>query len=512
MSTVQPTDKVLVQRATTLHSAPADMSTVQDTDLLLINRAGVDYKCTFADWKNSQSKPPAIASVTLADSPEAGRFTSGTFRSTVVMTDEGIPASAKGIKAYVEGTLKSHPQTSGIASVAGSVLTLTDATDISRFATGDAVTEVTAAGVAGDATGTVGSVDATAKTITLSATSGTWDVGSQVKGPLKTQQVTVTPNSDEIVVVNTSGAQPVLTFKTDKDLAKFASGDAVKQDNYAWSGRAHVPVGYRTSTAKNTGWNGGTAATVPSPPIKPDYIFWADLGASVIVKSLSFRVSGIANAASSSQLHNFILFYGDNPGAVGSSLCGVGCTINKVPTVTGTPPGDVVVTFNNIPATPARYWGITNGAGSSTSFQAMVFSDLAFSEDGTPPVMTGASGTVGSVNTTAKTMTLATSTGTWGPVNAGHYVIGPTKTGPAANVKLFCKLNAGLTVTDLQSADPGYTTVTGAGPYTVTFPATLPSGNPPDTDLPAGTHLVTEVQASNSSATVHKASNTVTPA
>jgi hypothetical protein len=79
-------------------------------------------------------------------------------------------------------------------------------------------------------------------------------------------------------------------------------------------------------------------------------------------------------------------------------------------------------------------------------------------------------------------------------------------------VKLYCKLDASLNVQDLQSADPGYTTVAGTGPYTLTWPATLPSGNPPDTDLPAGTQLTTEVQATNSSGTVTKASNTVTPA
>jgi hypothetical protein len=126
------------------------------------------------------------------------------------------------------------------------------------------------------------------------------------------------------------------------------------------------------------------------------------------------------------------------------------------------------------------------------------------------------SGTVGSINTTAKTMTLATSSGTWGPVNAGHYVIGPTKTGPAANVKLYCKLDAAGAVSDLQSVDPGFTawTPAGTGPYTgtVTFPATLPSGAAPDTDLPAGTTITVEVQATNTAGTDSAKSNVLTPA
>jgi hypothetical protein len=126
-----------------------------------------------------------------------------------------------------------------------------------------------------------------------------------------------------------------------------------------------------------------------------------------------------------------------------------------------------------------------------------------------------ASGTVGSVDTTAKTMTLATSTGTWGPANTGKYVIGPTKSTPAANVKLYCKLDAAGAVSDLQSADPGFTawTPAGTGPYTgtVTFPATLPSGAAPDTDLPAGTTITVEVEASNTAGNDSAKSNTVVP-
>ena len=123
------------------------------------------------------------------------------------------------------------------------------------------------------------------------------------------------------------------------------------------------------------------------------------------------------------------------------------------------------------------------------------------------PSVTGG-GTVGSIDATAKTMTLATSTGTWGPANTGKTVVGPTK--PAAHVKLYCKLDPTLNVTDLQSPDPGYTAVTGAGPYAVKFPATLPSGNPPDTDLPAGTQLTVEVQATNHAGTSIK-HQTITP-
>jgi hypothetical protein len=88
MSTVQPTDKVLVQRGTTLHSTPSDMSTVQDADLLLINRGGTDYKCTFADWKASQvsvNKPSLLTPADGAtDVGETPTFTSSAFSGTGV--------------------------------------------------------------------------------------------------------------------------------------------------------------------------------------------------------------------------------------------------------------------------------------------------------------------------------------------------------------------------------------------------------------------------------------------
>ena len=94
------------------------------------------------------------------------------------------------------------------------------------------------------------------------------------------------------------------------------------------------------------------------------------------------------------------------------------------------------------------------------------------------------------------------------------FVTGPTR--PAANVKLFCKLDAAGAVSDLQSADPGFTawTPAGTGPYTgtVTFPATLPTGKAPDADLPAGTTITVEVEASNTAGTDSAKSNTVTPA
>jgi hypothetical protein len=83
---------------------------------------------------------------------------------------------------------------------------------------------------------------------------------------------------------------------------------------------------------------------------------------------------------------------------------------------------------------------------------------------------------------------------------------------PVANTKLYLKFDAAGAVSDLSSADPGWVAMSGASPYHLTFPATLPSGHAPDVDLPAGTTITAELQAANARGTVVATSNTVTPA
>ena len=117
-------------------------------------------------------------------------------------------------------------------------------------------------------------------------------------------------------------------------------------------------------------------------------------------------------------------------------------------------------------------------------------------------------GTVGSVDIGALTMTLATSNGTWGPANAGHYVIGPEKA--VENTKLYLTLDGDLNVTDLQSDPTEAKAITGLT-GNIKFPALLPSGQTPDEALPAGTTMTTEITAVNTAGADIKESNAVTP-
>jgi hypothetical protein len=423
MSTVQPTDKVLVQRATTLHSAPADMSTVQDTDLILVNRAGVDYHCTFADWKASQRKPPVIASVTLADSPEAGRFTSGAFRSTVVMADDGTPASTKGVKAYVQGALKTATTTANVTATATKTIDRASKTTI-VLGNGAAVVWGSPAGFYSNGTLNYGGAIYQSNSTVKFNFAHTDFVGT-VQFHFLDSSTTAWRNGFVIATFSGGGTQS-FTPTPDTSLAPL----------HRWSGTVTVPAG--------------------------EHI-------------VSLSGSAVGTTGAWGQLLVCAVFVNASGGAI---------------------PGNGTVQF------------IDASFPSLTFADATGLSSLAAGDTITQP-SSGATGVISSIDVATLTILLTGVTGTWA---IGSPARGPLKALPGgASAKLYCTLNAGLTVTDLQSADPGFTAVTGAGPYTVTFPATLPSGNPPDTDLPAGTSLTTEVQASNSKATVSKVSNTIVP-
>ena len=79
---------------------------------------------------------------------------------------------------------------------------------------------------------------------------------------------------------------------------------------------------------------------------------------------------------------------------------------------------------------------------------------------------------------------------------------------------LYAVHNSSGAISTLQPIDPGFSVITGASPYShlLTFPATFPTGNAPDVDLPAGTTLKAEVEASNVAGTATVTSNTITPA
>jgi len=107
-------------------------------------------------------------------------------------------------------------------------------------------------------------------------------------------------------------------------------------------------------------------------------------------------------------------------------------------------------------------------------------------------------------------VTLSSSSGTW---TNGEDVVGPQKTITEANTRLYCAFDSNGNITDLQNnpQDPPYTTQDSNPGLTFTFPATFPSGQTPDEELPDGTTFTVEVTAENIAGTSGPISATVQP-
>ena len=95
-------------------------------------------------------------------------------------------------------------------------------------------------------------------------------------------------------------------------------------------------------------------------------------------------------------------------------------------------------------------------------------------------------------------------------VVAGDILIATNQTGTAVS-SLFLVIDATGGISNMQSSDPGFVTLGPGTSQSITFPATFPTGNTPDTELPSGTTIQVEVEATNSSASDTYPSNIVTP-
>jgi len=95
-----------------------------------------------------------------------------------------------------------------------------------------------------------------------------------------------------------------------------------------------------------------------------------------------------------------------------------------------------------------------------------------------------ATGSVSAIDTNTPSITLSNPTGTW---STGETVV--TDAVPIANSTLYCVFNSNGDISSLSSTapDPPYTTTDNPVDITFTFPATFPTGQTPDQELPAGT-------------------------
>ena len=120
------------------------------------------------------------------------------------------------------------------------------------------------------------------------------------------------------------------------------------------------------------------------------------------------------------------------------------------------------------------------------------------------PVIPPATGVV-SGQPANSTINLGTTDGRW---IIGQPVLGPADT-PATYVESYLTWDNSNVVTGMTSVDPGFDDTNNLN---ITFPATAPSGDSWDVELPPGTYMQTRVQASNDSGTVDTGwSNAYTP-
>ena len=93
---------------------------------------------------------------------------------------------------------------------------------------------------------------------------------------------------------------------------------------------------------------------------------------------------------------------------------------------------------------------------------------------------------------------------------AGDVIEATNATGTATATR-FLVISATGAISTPQASDPGFVTLNAGTSQTITFPATFPTGNTPDDELPSGTTIQVDIQATNSQASDSYPSNTVTP-
>lgn len=77
--------------------------------------------------------------------------------------------------------------------------------------------------------------------------------------------------------------------------------------------------------------------------------------------------------------------------------------------------------------------------------------------------------------------------------------------------KLYGLMDTGGNVSDLVASDPGFVNVGYGVENTITLPATFPSGNSPDFEIPVGSTMKSTVTFTNTSGTITATTNTLTP-
>jgi hypothetical protein len=588
------------------HTTQAGASTVTTTVVNVGWEAASSVQATF-ETTNAATRAPVITSVTLADVAGGDRFTSTAFPVTVTMADEGLPASTKGLKGYVEGTLNVSHETDVIVNVTETSadpatyliprgkLSMYDTTAGVTWAINEkyifstrtlakyelplnpntAPTEIPIPELQGKTfNGVVALPDG--KVLFMPTGSATAyyssDGGDTFKsfGGLNTENRIASPGTntlawgnDRLFIMFNTDRVSVLDLPLGLDDAAFEAAVATNATlagefgNDFTKGRILAGgdgscVGFERNRIYYIAPGSTTHITAECSAITTQAItgaawnpvngFWYFFqgssglyGGVAITSGLSLPlISAWGNASNGQSIGSFFDMSCDSNGNI------YGYGPNGVEGFwRATPPYNIATDWlryadsnpaqnrffdetqyralNGVEYRPQDYIAYPNEMyifspsettlTFPTNLNLTQFSNgdliTEVNTDGSPG---DATGTTNSVDTGANTMSVVGSSGTW---TLGSRVKGPPK--PTAGARLYTVLDNTGAVSDLQSSDPGFV-AQAATPTSITFPATFPTGDAPDTELPAGTTLKVEVEATNTVATVSAASNTITPA
>ena len=105
-------------------------------------------------------------------------------------------------------------------------------------------------------------------------------------------------------------------------------------------------------------------------------------------------------------------------------------------------------------------------------------------------------------------MEIEGSSGNWSPYTSQTVT---TDEQVVANSRLYAVVDSSGQVSDMQQSEPNFVQYGTGYDFNISFPATFPTGNTPDADLPAGTTLTVIGKAVNDSGNDTATSNTITP-
>lgn len=467
--------------------------------------------------------PPDVGTVTLADVPGGARFTSQAFPVDVTMTAPGVPVATKKLKAWVEGSL-GPTKTATVYPVGQYEIGRTTATTATTFTFTS--TPANAGYFAAGNIVSIADTPATALSSTGAVYRGGNNYGANYILPIPNPPGSL-PNAEGRVVFDFGTSLPAgqIVYIVTKGKTVF---DPPGRDNDP-SQTARVNTG-AAPTETIVQFNGATAYKYEfGDAAGYRYLrigFASASTAEVIVLAASTFVAGSAKVRILSVAGSV---------ATGEVLSGDLALVNnkKIYTTVNCGSSGPADTQGALPVTSSNDLGLSGVVVlNGTSFLKIKVPTWAWTIDywakGTGSAATGwptLTATLKAYRQTGKgggTVSIGAFTGelAWVRVIDGHETgTAPSDTPPlmaghlpGPSVRMYCTLDGTGGVTGLQSADPGYTAVSGSSPYHVTFPALLPSGAAPDADLPAGTTLTAAVQASNASGNDAANSNTITPA